>query len=321
MRTAVVVPTCRSELFADWWRAWEPHFGPEDELLIIEDAPKRSFVSFAKSRHYAHADIEAMLGNDAWIISRRDSAIRAFGFLLACREHYGLIVTIDDDCFPTEHFTGRTIGEVYRDAMRLPAWQESIPSMRTRGLPYGDLGERQSDIHMGLWRNVPDLDAVSTLASGSLSPAGFHPPSGNRLMSAWQYFPLCGMNLACTEWAAPLMYFALMGYGQPYRRFDDIWFGIIAQRICRHLNMPLSVGEPHVEHRRASDPFVNLVKESPGIAANEKFWRVVDECELRSLTPLLCMREMGEHLVRQRDEYLSRLGRAILTWVRLLSEH
>jgi len=45
-----------------------------------------------------------------------------------------------------------------------------------------------------------------------------------------------------------------MGEGQPYRRFDDIWFGVIAKRICDHLGWSIAVGDPHVHHGRCPTP-------------------------------------------------------------------
>jgi len=76
-----------------------------------------------------------------------------------------------------------------------------------------------------------------------------------------------------------------------------------------------------VEHRRASDPFVNLVKEAPGIRANESMWEMVDAVELRGRDPLTCMREMGAALGGHETggAYVQRWGRAILGWCKLFS--
>ena len=43
------------------------------------------------------------------------------------------------------------------------------------------------------------------------------------------------MSLAFRIEALPLMYLPLMGEGQPYDRFDNIWGGVIAKRVCDHL--------------------------------------------------------------------------------------
>jgi reversibly glycosylated polypeptide/UDP-arabinopyranose mutase len=112
-----------------------------------------------------------------------------------------------------------------------------------------------------------------------------------------------------------MTYFPLMGEGQPYRRFDDIWFGIIFKKICDHLNYYITCGHPFIEHRKASHPLVNLVKEAPGIKMNETFWQIVDKIELTCKTPKDCMFEIGEGLFKEDDPYIKRLGQAITIWV------
>lgn len=149
MKTAVVVPTCHPERFAAWREAWLPYFGVEDELIVVEDSPRKTFDVETK-HHYSHAEIVQHLGDAAWIISRRDGAIRCFGFLMAWFGEYDLVVTLDDDCLPTECFAARTIGQTYQDAMAHACWQEAVPGIRTRGMPYRDLGSVRSSLHMGL---------------------------------------------------------------------------------------------------------------------------------------------------------------------------
>jgi reversibly glycosylated polypeptide len=82
MKTAIVIPTCRPDSFRDWWRAWQGLFGHDDELIVVEDAPRKAIDAPTKY-HYSHAEIDAELGAQSWIISRRDSAIRSFGFWVA----------------------------------------------------------------------------------------------------------------------------------------------------------------------------------------------------------------------------------------------
>lgn len=320
MKTAVVVPTCRPSCFQEWWQSWLPLFGRDDELIVIEDSPSRS-IDVPTRFHYSHKEIDEELGDRSWIISRRDSAIRSFGYLVAWRERFDLVVTLDDDCFPTEAFSGCSIGRTYNRALQFARWQESILGMRTRGLPYDDCGAMHTYLHMGLWRNVPDLDAICALSEKGKNREHeeYRPPNGRRIVPSEQYFPLCGMNLAFLCELAPALYFPLMGENQPFSRFDDIWGGLIVQKICRHLRFAISIGEPHIEHRRASDPFVNLLKESPGIVANERFWRNVDGCQFSATTVVGCATELGEHLSREEDEYVRRVGEALKIWASLFA--
>jgi len=317
---ALVVPTNSAERLAEFLAAWAPW--PWDRIVVVQDAPEVDIrvpdmletVAAERLEVFSWAEIDTML-SDPSIISRQDSAIRSFGFWHAWATGAEIIFTLDDDCFPA----GDDIVGLHRDNLyRTPAWQSSVPGMHVRGLPYRNAGVLR-DVHlsMGLWRGCPDIDAVTTLAGtqAGTSIAG----TGTRVMPSAQYFPMSGMNLAFRREVACLMYFPPMGLGQPYGRFDDIWCGIVVQRIFRHLGYSIVCGQPLVDHRRASDPFTNLVKEAPGIAANEHVWETVDAVELSGDDPCRCMQEMGTALGASEDEYASRWGQAIAAWCALFA--
>jgi reversibly glycosylated polypeptide/UDP-arabinopyranose mutase len=316
MKTVLVVPTCRPESFAAFRDAWN-EFGDWDEMVVVEDAPERITAPDNNPHHYHWGDIERVLGDDAWIISRRDSAIRSFGYLMAYRMGADLIVTLDDDCHP--HGVFPLCGGHQAAMSSHSRWISSVPGMRVRGLPYRNSGDLSGAmVNVGLWSGVPDLDALTTLA-GTHPAEGFEPPPGNRIIPRNQYTAMCGMNLAFRREVAPLMYFPLMGEGQIYQRFDDIWSGVICKHILDHMGLSMSVGEPFVRHCRASNPFVNLAKESRGIGFNEYFWETIDRAVFASDTPVGCMLEMGEHLLRNADPYLAKLGAAITVWAGLFA--
>lgn len=309
----LVVPTIREEGFHEFLAAWKG-IGDWDEMVLIEDNLTKTFDS-GIAHHYSWAEIGEDLGGSKWVISRRDSAIRSYGFLVAYRLGADVVFTLDDDCLP---MTESGFCEAHVSQMGSHArWVESIPGMRTRGLPYHNQGTMSNvAVNMGLWANIPDLDAVQTLSHGI--PADFVPPAWPaRIVPRGQYFPLCGMNISFRRELIPLFYFPLMGEGYPYRRFDDIWCGIIMKKICDHLGFDVSIGKPTVLHQRASDPFVNLVAEAPGIALNETFWQEIDAISLKSTSPLGCMKEVGRALGLNASPYLARVGEAISVWSRL----
>jgi len=107
-----------------------------------------------------------------------------------------------------------------------------------------------------------------------------------------------------------------MGIDSPYGRFDDIWCGIIAKRIADRLGWYFSVGEPMIEHRKASNPFKNLVKEAPGIAMNETFWEAIDDVKLTCDTAISCLLEMSARLRENPDDYIAQLGKALSIWAK-----
>ena len=318
---ALVVPTNSAERLADFLTAWAPW--PWDRIVVVQDAPEVELVipeplqrpAEERMEVFSWSEIDSILP-DPSIISRQDSAIRSFGFWRAWAAGAQIIFTLDDDCYPTND----DIVEMHRDNLyRTPAWTSSVPGVRVRGLPYRNPGVlRDVHVSMGLWRGYLDLDAITTLAG--YEPAGSVLQVGTRVMPSHQYFPMSGMNLAFRREVTCLMYFAPMGQGQPYARFDDIWCGTVLQRICRHLGYSIVCGHPVVDHRRASDAFVNLVKEAPGVGANEHLWETVDEVALTGATARECMLEMGQALSEHGDDYLAGWGRSMTAWCRLFDE-
>lgn len=291
-------------------------------MILVEDNPTKTFTVPPGVLHYAWDDIERIGGDKAWIFSKRDSAIRAFGFYIAHKLDVDYVLTLDDDCFPSPGH--EDLVDWHLSVLNsYSRWVPSIPGERTRGMPYQNLGKLDDVVaNMGLWTNVADYDSIQTLHTKAYDGelGFFQPPHFNSLIPRDQYAPICGMNLFFAVRALPLFYFPLMGQGYPYKRMDDIWMGILAKKIADRLGWHISVGEPFIEHKRASDPFVNLVKEAPGIAANETFWEIIDRIELTAKTPTDVVRELGRELLSSVDEYITKLGKALPVWADLCEE-
>jgi Reversibly glycosylated polypeptide len=336
-KIVVVVASNREKHLQEFLTAWAPH--PWQEMIILEDGPKRSFDlghSYPLSVHHLSwsemaADEEVLTPTP---FSQCDAGIKLYGFWVALRLRTDIIISLDDDCHPfgpSDHFVTHHIAALSPRAR----WVPSVDGSPTRGVPYFNLGTIPGAVaNMGLWRGCADHDAPQRLALHRLGYAdhAFAPALGNRLMHPDHYWPFCGMNIAFRREIAPLMYMPKMGDGSPYGRFDDIWCGIILQRCCRHLGLSLSLGEPHIRHLRASDPLSNLEKEAPGIRANELFWKAVETTPLstaRHATPLSCAESVATHLteVGQRDleiannetfaAYLAEEGTRMQSWCKM----
>ena len=308
MSRVLVVPTIRESNIVEFLEQWTKQ-ETWDQIIVVEDNPERSFnLPHNNLTHVSWKEIDEDFKENSWIISRRDSAIRSYGFLMAYRMGADYIFTLDDDCFPSQKdFCETHINQTTQHQK----WTELVPFMRTRGIPYHNLGQIPVVMNVGIWSGVPDLDSIQGLANPI---SDFNPPKGNRILPRNQYFPMCGMNMLFVSELAVLMYFAPMGLNQPYHRFDDIWCGIILKRICDHLDLSISCGEPHVNHRRASNPFVNLIREAPGIQANENFWPIIDQIPLTKETPKECLLEISAGLQQQSGQYLNQYGKALETW-------
>ena len=109
------------------------------------------------------SDIEHRLGHDSWIISRKSSAVRVIGYLAAWEMGAELVATLDDDCRPASDYG---LFEGHMDAMYGQSrWFNTTPGHRPRGLPYRNIGDLDSVVmNVGLWRNVGDWDAATSLA-------------------------------------------------------------------------------------------------------------------------------------------------------------
>lgn len=316
---SLVVPTIREKCINDFLSQWESNTCVHN-LIVVEDNPTRTFNLPGIKHHYSWKEIKEVMGDDAWIISRRDSAIKCFGFIIAHRLRSDYTFVLDDDCYPIgnpdDFFRAH-----YNTFHSHSRWTFVIPGIRTRGTPYANVGRLPNVVmNVGLWKGNLDLDAPHALVSPVNDSVL---PRGNRVLPKHQYAALCGMNLCFNSRVAPLTYFPLMGEGQPFRRFDDIWFGIIAKKICDHLNLSIAIGEPFINHAKASNLFDNLVKEAPGIKFNENFWMTVDAIALTKTSPKECMLEVGESLALyegEHQEYVNTLGAAIRVWCKYFTE-
>lgn len=330
----LVVPTCRPGVALNFYRHWKR--AGFDMILFVCDAPHpfEELQALSKAKEptqvwcVSWVDIDAI--DQRKVFSRRDSAIRSYGFWWAwMMAKAKVIFTLDDDCLPSDiEDPGYFICEHMKNLTATPMWTSSVPGLRVRGLPYRNLGKSEPAFSMGLWHNVPDLDAPTALVKGvqGLSAEKLE-KIGTRVMPSTQYFPFCGMNFAFTREMTPLCYFPPMGEGLPYGRFDDIWAGLVIQKVCRVLVRGITVGKPYVNHTKVSDTFVNLVKEAPGIRDNEVMWEVIEAAPIDSCDPLTCMEQMADYLLKYRPgelevtpelvEYIHYWGEKMGLWLQL----
>ncbi|MHC4542952.1 MAG: hypothetical protein ACYSYL_00295 [Planctomycetota bacterium] len=314
----IVTPSIRPERLETFLKRWqfEKHQRIEG-VIIVEDNPEKTFEipDDPKFHHYAHADIDADLGGDAWIIPRRTDCVRSYGFLKAAQMGARTIWTLDDDCYPLgpQSHSLPVIGE----PVESPAWKSTLKGAFPRGFPY-----RESDrawnlmLHIGLWKNSPDFDAPTKLVD-MRQPIRWEPR--NKVIPPGKYVPMCGMNLFFDIQLLPAMYFLTVGPEYPYDRSGDIWAGIFAKRICDHKRWAVACGDPLVEHHCASDPFVNIVKEAAGLRVNEWLWQIVDNLELTGSNVGNLYMQISNAIASgfRDDDYFMRLRDAMKTWVGL----
>jgi hypothetical protein len=152
-KTALVIPTIRN---LDFLSAWGSQF-TDCALIVVEDDFERtvqfSAKQFAQTDHFCWADISRELGDDEWIISRKNAGIRSYGFWKAWQMGADVIVTIDDDCYPvSEGFVERHLQNL--NFLAPERWVNTYPDPRwmfTRGMPYGNRNLMPIKVSHGFW--------------------------------------------------------------------------------------------------------------------------------------------------------------------------
>lgn len=318
----IVIPTIRDLSFLNKWGG---QFA-DTCIIVCEDRPQKSInipKVGKKTYHYSWQEIDNDLGKDSWIIPRKVSAIRNYGFLKAHQMGADIIITIDDDCYPVKN---HDLIKLHSQNLSLKTpfkWTNTYPDARhmyTRGMPY--LNRQQAPVMLshGLWTNVLDHDGPTHLQN--LNFKAEFSEHFLQIIPQGAYYPMCSMNLAFRREITPLMYFPLMGEDKDgnkwgYDRFDDIWAGIFSKKIMDHLGYSVVNGAPFVEHRKASDPFKNLIKEAAGIEVNEKIWKEIDKVKLSSENVLDSYQELVEKVEFPDNQYFKKLKEAISLWLKL----
>lgn len=267
---AVVIPNHLPHL--DFLREW--HELREVPIIVVQDGDEEPAIPEAFNITVSTwKDIDADLGENAWIIPRRTSAVRSYGYWKAWQQGYDHIITLDNDCYPDgsefiQGHIGNLTSKVTLD------WVPSAGTMFTRGFPYEIRNKSEVWLSHGLWSGVPDLDAPTSLHNPSLR---FSPATATTTIPRYNFFPMCGMNLAWRRELTPAMYFGLFGPAYGFDQYDDIWAGVLAKKVLDTLGKAAVSGYPSVEHRKQSNVYANLVKQAPGMEMNEEFWKHVRE--------------------------------------------
>jgi hypothetical protein len=298
--------------FLDAWK----HELSGATILVIEDGPEQTFrVTGENVRHLAWCDIDGQLGDAAWVIPRGSGCIRSFGCWAAAQMSPELIVALDDDTRPDPAHPGFLDAHWARlQRAADSAWTSTLDAASPRGMPYFATDrESPAVLNHGLWSGVPDFDAATQLLSSRLEiPGGW----SDQTIPRGRYFPMCSMNIAWRPEFTPAMYFLLMGPEYPFDRFGDIWGGVLAKRVADHLGLAINSGSPGILHKRASNVFANLAKESRGLAANETFWRAVDSVVLTAESVPAAYAQLADRLPLEQEEFVQ-LRRAMRTWAEL----
>ncbi|KAK2076195.1 putative UDP-arabinopyranose mutase 2 [Prototheca wickerhamii] len=306
----------------DFLEQWRPFFEPY-HLIVIQDGDPARTVGVPPGFDYElynRNDIERILGDKAWCISFKDSACR--------KKRY--IYTIDDDCFVAKTPSGEDINALEQHIRNLltPSTPDFFNTLYdpyaegadfVRGYPFSMREGRPTAVSHGLWLNIPDYDAPTQM----VKPMERNTRYVDAVMTVPKgtLFPMCGMNLAFDREAiGPAMYFGLMGEGQPWGRYDDMWAGWCVKVVADHLGLGVKTGLPYIWHSKASNPFVNLRKEYKGIFWQEEIIPFFQGLRLpESVTDveagMLAIAEEVRTGLAHLDPYFVKLADGMVAWI------
>jgi hypothetical protein len=171
---------------------------------------------------------------------------------------------------------GRNFFSAYDEILTqgVPAWVDPLQNYRSRGYPVSNTGLVPTSFHMGGFLGVPDVDGETQLAHEHLFKKA--PPvylSKPVLVGRGQYIPVNGGICGWRSELTPFIHYTLWHEELAYRRYDDIWMGIILKTWMDLCDFNMSYGPPLVNHLRASDPHKNIGYEKTGKEWNESFWQ------------------------------------------------
>jgi hypothetical protein len=316
-KIAVIVPTIRPELFdTEFFPAWEPLFRLHEcavYRVLDGETPrvqrwKHNSDNYTPTYNVAHTPTqwqEIAIEIPDCIYNYTD-AVRNLGFLAAKHnDDPDIYISLDDDVLPIDDLdpVSEHVWALSRSVQL--DWVNTAKShVNMRGIPYS-LPYYPVLLSHGMWRNVPDLDAIQQLQHPDLRDVDFTPSHIPR----HAFFPVCAMNFAFRKELLPYAYQAPMGRKllhdglEVFDRFADIWAGLVMKyAIDNMLNGAAVSGYSVVEHRRASNVWANLRKEAPGMELNETMYLEVSD--IVNYYPLDRDAHQYIHLYRQRlDEW------------------
>lgn len=265
---AVIVPTIREEKLKDFIKEWTPLFLKHKvNLYVVRDGQYpmlRVFKYAKKDEAYSSQmlSVKDVMGKYSNLIYNFNDGVRNLGFAQAYKDGADIFISLDDDTLPG----GDTIQD-HLDILntRQPiSYMNSTDDVYMRGFPYWAREEAPVMFSHGVWNGVYDFDASTQLVLGTPQPRHRKMPVPKGIL-----MPVCVMNVAFKRKVLPYYYQAPM-FGD-MNRFADIFSGWEVKKSIDENNWAMVTGYAKVNHNRASNPFVNLIKEAKGISLNEEY--------------------------------------------------
>lgn len=348
MKCCVVFCTIRA---TDCFKAYAENFrkyGHKPDVVVVDETGEtrgliqKSLEGFnvefygAEERHtYLH-----LHGFEGQTVPVKTTDVIGFSLLVVSQRNYDMVLFVDDDTFPIQHhdFLGRHWKNLDGHSMRvsdsLYGWVNPHPRMFGRGYPYSlrmkhidmktDTFKEGAVLNMGLWRDVPDLNALDYLFCGSLH--GVYHDKGvfdsKSYLLGNNYMPLCRMNMAFKPKIIPAFY---QGTGDVHGvgRYGDVFSGLFLMKIARFMGDNISFGHPLCVHRKEPrDVFNDIMNENEAIKMNEVLWKVLDKIQIEGKDYGSCYLSLAKGLLEHKGEfhnpeYITYLVGRMRNWVKV----
>jgi hypothetical protein len=270
---------------------------------------------------------------------------RNIGYLLAIEKGADIVISIDDDNYPTNEDFYQAHSKVGTEATlktvsSANGWFNPCTMLETshertiypRGFPYSrrwkdNVTSNHSSgrivLNMGLWLGTPDADAATHL----IEPVTVKRLKSEQVMLAPGTFcPINTQNTAFHKDILPCYYYVLMGAeieGLKLDRYGDIWSGYFARKIIDQIGDRVSIGKPLTDHRRnIHDLFKDLRTELYGMIMTERLGPFLESLDLSAKTYADAYLELAEHLSKANlgnekgiNTYIAKLTKAMKIWV------
>ena len=230
------------------------------------------------------------------MLSWNSDVRRNIGYLFAAAQGAGVIISIDDDNYaiPEVDFIGGhgivgtkpDCGTVHSannwlNVCRLLDFGQN-QVIYPRGFPpskmyedtweWGMPNDKTIVANSGLWKQAPDVDAITNILLRPRSNGLFFSTAG-LVLDQDTWCPLNSQNTSFLRSALPAFFFLPQRF--PYEkmrvdRYGDIWMGFFFERVAQHFGDKVAYGNPVVAHIRNKHNYLaDMAAECGGMMLNE----------------------------------------------------
>lgn len=327
MTIALVIPTIREDQALEFLSAWQDQLKEAQvKTYLVEDNAEKTFKIHAENyyqlEHLCWGDAPQALLD---CIHVKSPGCRQIGFWKAYQEGCEIIVTLDDDVRPIQEEPNLFQAFYSILTQGLPVWVDPLLNYRSRGYPVENVGRIPVSFHIGSFLGVPDVDGETQLQYEKKFER--HPPQYIPRPTLVPYGQLIPVNGGICGWRrelTPFIHYTLWHQELGYRRFDDIWMGVLLKKWMDLCQLKMSYGTTLVQHIRASDAQKNFGYEVEGKKWNEVFWQILNEALQKSQIsgsqePERIFKELCECLKSIDNEWAKKEAQAMLQWYSLFS--